>query len=111
MRAGMLEREERQLDCGHAVQIAMGVVSADGQQIIAFAELVYPKLTTELEAFVAYSVPELEPSNGMLVVQLQVFGFPVASAENELFQKSHLLEGVGCEAVRPGHVQDLLDGG
>ena len=43
------------------------------------------------------------------VWNVQIFGFPVASAEDELFQKSHLLEGVGCEAVRPGHVQNLLD--
>ena len=45
----------------------------------------------------------------MLVFQLQIFGFPVTATEHELFQKSHLLERVRCEAVRLGHVQDLLD--
>ena len=45
----------------------------------------------------------------MLVFQLQIFGLPVTATEYELFQHSHLLERVCCEAVRFGHVQDLLD--
>ena len=45
----------------------------------------------------------------MLVFQLQIFGLPVTATEYELFQHSHLLERVRCEAVRFGHVQDLLD--
>ena len=45
----------------------------------------------------------------MLVFQLQIFGLPVTAAEYELFQHSHLLERVRCEAVRLGHVQNLLD--
>ena len=109
MRTGVLERNKWQVYSSHAVQVAVGIVSADGEQIIAFASLIYPKFSAELESFIADAVPELQSANRVLVFQLQIFGLPVTATEHELFQHSHLLERVRCEAVRFGHVQDLLD--
>ena len=85
----------------------MRVVSADGEQVIPLAEFLDPPFSSKLKAFVANTVPELDSSNFMVRIQIQVFVAPIAAAENEFFEVAYGLHRVGGKAMRLCHFEQL----
>ena len=96
---------QRQADGGRVIQVSVSVVSADGKQKIPFAEFLDPPVATELESFVANSVPELDSADLVGCIQVQVLVTPVAATENELFKVAHGLHRVRRKAMRRRHLQ------